>query len=434
MRAFPIDFIRQAIEQTLLEEHIINPKYVGGKDQVALTSFYEQLQNQQQVDRFLEVYRDLTDQQNRLGLIANGVLVSSENPTITNVRQGLVIPMNWTCSFRCTLANRDSMVDTINNLIERLKGRKIDIAEINETGELFKVETIGQRNGLYSGKPTSSIWCYLVNPVSGDLEDNVVDTWVRNTLTYFPLRSYPTNTPVVFYASDINSHLATIVLDETTNQYKVVENDNTEPNVIFAPKGQFTKYKMSMSFDAIRCETPITLNSEEYIEISFGGSATLVSEKIKLGNDLVRVSAQKKKIIANPDITFNNATIYELDPLELPHESAINSTINHIASNGFIPNTHADTLTPSIQYTFLIDEEVDLLKQLFEYSRYGNVNATANGISPNMIFEINEYWCAWGISNKYTFPAKIVSSIPVENTESDVMTIATTFEIQGENN
>ena len=60
MKAFPIDFVRQVIEQTLLEQHKLNQDlYYGGKDQVNLFSFYEQLQKDSEVDRYVEIYRDL---------------------------------------------------------------------------------------------------------------------------------------------------------------------------------------------------------------------------------------------------------------------------------------------------------------------------------------------------------------------------------------
>ena len=88
MKGFSIDFIRQVIEQKLLEEHIKEPtKYFGGKGQVNLFSFYEQLQKEDEVNRFVEVYRDLTEQQNRTGLIMNGTIIAPENPTITNLSQ-----------------------------------------------------------------------------------------------------------------------------------------------------------------------------------------------------------------------------------------------------------------------------------------------------------------------------------------------------------
>ena len=88
MRSFPIDFVRQVIEQTLLEEKIKEPnKYFGGDSQVKLFSFYEQLQKDDEVNRYVEIYRDLTEQQNRTGLIMNGTIIAPENPTITNVNQ-----------------------------------------------------------------------------------------------------------------------------------------------------------------------------------------------------------------------------------------------------------------------------------------------------------------------------------------------------------
>ena len=122
MRSFPIDCCRQVIEQTLLEEKIKEPnKYFGGDSQVKLFSFYEQLQKDDEVNRYVEIYRDLTEQQNRTGLIMNGTIIAPENPTITNVNQCLIIPMSFTCNFRVKLKDRDMALDTINNLIGVLK-------------------------------------------------------------------------------------------------------------------------------------------------------------------------------------------------------------------------------------------------------------------------------------------------------------------------
>ena len=52
LKIFPIDFIRQAFEQKLLIEHNNNQELFGGKDQVNIFSFYEQLKSQDEVDRF----------------------------------------------------------------------------------------------------------------------------------------------------------------------------------------------------------------------------------------------------------------------------------------------------------------------------------------------------------------------------------------------
>ena len=74
-RAFEIDFVRQVIYQTLLKEHNEHPTdFIGGVNELALTSFYEHLLSNEEIDRYIETVRDLNDQQNRTGLIANGTI------------------------------------------------------------------------------------------------------------------------------------------------------------------------------------------------------------------------------------------------------------------------------------------------------------------------------------------------------------------------
>ena len=68
IRTFPIEFIRQALVQTMFEEKQKNPNFFGGDNEIQLTSLYEQLKSQGEVDRFTERFRDLTDQQNRMNL------------------------------------------------------------------------------------------------------------------------------------------------------------------------------------------------------------------------------------------------------------------------------------------------------------------------------------------------------------------------------
>lgn len=434
MKAYPIDFVRQILEQTLLEQSIDHEQYIGGSDQVSIKSFYEQVQTQEQVDRFVETFRDLTDQANRTGLIANGIVSLTENPTITNVRTSLVIPMNWNCMIRCTLEDRDIVVDSINNMISKLKGRKVDIAEFSD-GELFKVETVGSTG---TGAPKLLVRSYI-----GEIDtDNNVSDQVQLKLTDYLSKGIGYSgspTKKYFYAQDEYGKMMTIIYDTSEGKYKVATQDSELPSaytndMIWCPTGKtFERYKVSMSFDSIRVDEPKTLNGKEFMYISFGGSATLTNLSTKLGNDLQVVKFTKTKVITSSgDISLSSS--YYLDPLELPNANDISSTINHIASNGFVPNTHANTITPSVQYTFLIDEDEGLLKQLFEYSRYGIVSPSNNGISPNMIFTIDEYWCSWGYVDKYTFSAKITNSVAVENTESDVMTIQLSLEIQGANN
>lgn len=432
LKTFPIEFIRQAIEQTLAIAHNDNVNLFGGKEQINITSFYEQLKSQEEVDRFVETYRDIADQQNRTGLIGNGVILSPENPTITNLYSSLIIPFSWTCSIRCTLANRDQMLITINNLISELKGRKCDIAQLDcvdanghPYSTPFMVGTIGENDGA----PALQNGDYL-----GTIEDtqdiqNIIDNLVaNNVVVHQTLGSW-------FYATNDAGKLKVFVLTE--DGLVVKEDDGTYPDIIFPPEHtSFEKFKLSMSFDSLRCDEPRTLNSEEYCEISFGGSCTLVSDKVALGNDLIKIGVVRKQIKAETPITYANQTIQYLEPLEMPSGNSANTQLNQLVSNKFKTNSHTDGIGLNIQYSFIADFNIDLIKWWFDYARYGDIENDNNNkplISPNIIYEISEFWSSWGIVKNKKYLGKIVDDIEIENTESDTLTLGITMQVQGEN-
>lgn len=539
IKSFPISFVQVALEQTLQKLHNDNPNLVGGKNQIEIHSFYEQLKTQDEVDRFVETFRDLTEQQNRSGLIANGILMSPENPTITNLYTSMIIPMTWACSLRVKLSDRDLMLETINALIDELKGSKVDIAELkcrDDQGRAiyvpFAVGTIGHIDGtpyikcgdyigdFASSTPTnndiktrlSSLGAiglgtnltnneYLYLGANGEIKVAQVTKGISNIQGTIPT-PYPdittsgsddiiltftsTNSfdsvpdistvkfhfyltdgydqedkeivPTSYQASIVNgklqiratflnllsnfetSFIATDVLISTItttitsiDEYKLVA--SSEYDIIFPPEHEsFEKYKLSLSFEGLRCDTPRTLNGDEYCEISFGGSATLVNNGVKLGNDLVKLSVVKSKIMAESPITFTSAPVYWLEPLELPSGNGANTIPNQLVSNAFKVNTHTDSLTLTLQYTFILDNDQTFLNQLYKYGRYGTQGITVNDISPNMIYNIDEWWSSWGVVDKETFKAKLIESVDIENTESDTMTISITMQIQGDNN
>lgn len=432
-KAFPIDFVRQVLEQTLFEEHAnSNNKYFGGKDQVNILSFYEQLQKDEEVDRYVEIYRDLVDQQNRTGLIMNGTLIAPENPTITNINQCLIIPMSFTCSFRVKLENRDLAIATINNLIKKLKGRKQDIAMF-EDGSLLKVGTVAND---VDGSPATLKGDYI-----GEHDDDfsINEDIAQNIKPYFEEKDiyFQESLSMYYYMEDISTS-SMIVVKKTTNGWERIENDGTNPDIVFPPANKtFEKFKISMSFDSIRCDEPRNLNADEYCVISFGGSATLVSENVLLGNELTKLAIAKYSIVAKEPITLDRIDNW-LEPLELPSGNNADTQMNKLLSNKFITNTHTDSLTVSMQYTFILDKNIEFLKQMFRYARYGKQGTLEenyeDGITPNMIYRVKEYWSAWGEVNVEEYKAKVVSSIDIENTESDTLTITIPLQVQGENN
>ena len=440
MKAFPIDFVRQIIEQTLEQEHYLFPKrYFGGKRQVNLFSFYEQLDKGSNIDRYVEMYQDLIDEQNRADLIMNGVILAPENPTITNIYSATIIPMTFTCAFKLILENRDDAINTIDHMIEMLKGRKQDVALFND-GSIFMVGTMG--NNII-GAPQIKNRDFI--GVSNSAITNV-NTWLNSRLsslisTYGLTSSLQVN-DCVYVGIDLtrSTRLKAIRITQVSPTFEgeFVTDEDNEYGIFVPPDINYEKYKVSLSFDSLRCDQPITLNAKEYFTISFGGSATLVSNGVKLGNDMVKVSFEKKQIIADPTISITD-TPHWLEPLEMPSSNNANTKVNNLLSNRFISNSHTNALAISLQYTFILDENNSLLEQWFDYGRYGTqADGTevtyANGITPNMIYEIKELWITWGDVKAKTFNAKIVESIDVEETESDVLSITIPLQLQGDNN
>ena len=430
LKSFPIDFIRQIIVQTLEEEHYKEPmKYFGGSGQVNLFSFYEQLEKEEEVNRFVELYRDLTEQQNRTGIIANGVIVAPENPTFTNINQKTIVSMDFSVNFRTTLENRDMMLDSINRLFEIRKGRKVDIAQF-DNGKLLVVGTIANnvngtpllRNGDYIGEiagvdvdaECTALISAITNNSRVSIEDSTHDQW---------------------YYVKVGSYLKVVYYDYETDVYSLLVDNGNYQNIIFPPEhNSFEKWKVSISFDSQRVDTPITTNAKEYCKISFGGSASVVNSSIRLGNDLTKLSFTKYGILTKTNITFSNAPTYWLEPLEMPSGNNPNIIPNQLASNKFIPNTHTDSVASNIQYSFVCDEDIALLSQWYDYGRYGTSGITVNDITPNLLYDIVEIYSSWGNISFKSYRAKLTESIDIENTEGDVITLSINVQPQGSNN
>lgn len=418
MKTMSIDYIRELIENTLTEEHEKNPNFFGGKNQVNLFSFYEQLQEDYEVDRFTEVYRDLVDQQNRTGLIMNGTIVAPENPQMLNTHNHTIIPLTYNVSFRVALKDRDDTLATLDNLFKVLKGRKQDIAEL-DTGKLIEVGTIGNN---VSGVPEINDYDFI-----GTLSDiNDIDTEIRDKFDYYSTFGFIHSATHLYFENSGKLYLAEYDSDNdvwTIDQYGVPQHTS------------FSKCKVSISFDSIRIDEPKTLNAKEYITIMFGGSATLADGNVVFGNQLTKVGIKKYKVKAQTDIAITD-DYHWLEPLEMPSGLGVSGEISQLASHNFLQNTHNDGIKASIDYSFVLDFAEPLIKQWFRYARYGLqgtvANSYSNGVSPNMLYKIKEIWSSWGEVEVYEITAKLVDNVDIENTESDSLSIKTTFDIQKE--
>lgn len=445
IKGFPIDYLRQIFEQTLLREHLKNNNYFGGKDQVFIASLYEQLVEGDDVDRFVDNISDISNQQNRTSTILNGVITAPSNPTITNLYSCTIVPMEYVCSLRCREVDNPQALETLNNLIEELKGSKVDVAELKCVSEEFGtsyvpfvVGTIGHNDGA----PYIKSGDYLGHITSA----NDVDTLLNALYTNQDLSINIQQTDTWLYCERSNKLVVVYGVYNGlshTFTWSVLEDDGSHPEIIFPPEHvSFEKYKVSISCEAMRCDPPFDLNGDKYNFLSFGGSATLQNASVMFGNDLVKVAIQKNKIIvsdnANQNIVFGgSATKYWVEPLEMPSGNNPSTKLIQLASNNFKTNSHTDGITPTLQYSFVVDKSIPLIKQWFDYARYGDINVNQSeslAMSPNLIYNVYEVWSSWGEVEIKSKLAKISDSSDIDITEGDTMTIGIVLQIQGENN
>ena len=420
MKTVAIEFVRQVLEQTLYEEHLKNSNYCGGKDQVGLFSFYEQLLDGEEVDRFIENYADLISQQNRSSLILNGVITAPENPQIINIHTHDIRPLEFRVGFRLNVANRDIAIDTIENMFSILKGRKRDVA-LFESGKLFMLGTIAN-NVKGSPKITSGDFIGTIDDMTN------IDTSVKAKITSI-------QTLLGSYVNDAT----TLYFENAFKLYKVDYNQNNSTwsvDETFKYNGKrFSKYKVSISFDTTRVDEPRTLNGEEPVTISFGGSATIVSGEVELGNDLTKVSFKKSLIKAQTNISLTDS-VHWLEPLEMPNNLGIANEISQLASSNFLQGKQNTGVNPTISYSFVLDKSEPLIYQWWKFARYGiqgketDTPQYSTGVTPNTIYEIVEYWSSWGIIEKISYNAKATENVEGENTESDAISIKLNFEVQ----
>ena len=207
----------------------------------------------------------------------------------------------------------------------------------------------------------------------------------------------------------------------------------------------FEKMKISLSFTDMRATDPYTLTGTEYFEITFGGGATLTTKNVKLGNDLVKVRIAKDRVVTGNNSSFQfrdnaNVVYYTLDPQEKASGNSAGTIENKLKSNNFLTNTHTDSLVVTKQHTFVYNDEIELLNQWYEYASYGNQNLDNSGniqqasMTPNIIYKISEIENSWCDIKERHFETKIVDDIEINDTDSDIITIGLTMQIQGANN
>ena len=157
--------------------------------------------------------------------------------------------------------------------------------------------------------------------------------------------------------------------------------------------------------------------------------------KLFIGKNYIRISSSEIYDFKTDGVI----TYTELEPLELSSGNSSNDVPNQIRSNFFKTNSHTDSIAITLQYSFICDLSIDLIEKWFDYARYGESDLGDNNsflptsITPNVVYSIKELWSSWGEVKVKTIKTKIAGDISIENTESDVMSMTLTMQIQGEN-
>lgn len=439
---FAIDYVRQVIVQTLKQNCIdSNERLIGNENDVSLVSFYEHLATNEEVDRFVRTISDLTKQENRLSLILNGVIASPTSNNIVNLNKYTIIPLEFNVGFRCTLPDRDIALESLYEMVKVLKGRKRDVA-VFDNGKVFVVGTIANnsigspalKNGDFIGKFVSAAANSQINSIRTNLANMGLTVPTATLGDYYYFED--------FWSGKLCVAVYKTVVDENdieSNEWVLTEDDHTSyPHIIFPPEhNSFVKKQVSLSFEAMSVGEPRIINGRDYIDISFGGSATVADYGVRMGNQLTKVGVKRKTLkLPSTDITFSDTYTW-LEPLELPSGGNLNTIPNQLMSNKFLVNSHTDALTPTNQYTFVIDNS-SLLDYWFKMGRYGitaNItSASVAGVSPNIIYDVVDIWSAWGNVEWINYKGKLYGDIEQENTEGDILTLSISMQVQGENN
>jgi hypothetical protein len=464
MAIYDIDLLRQLFVDKLNDNTIF------------LASFYEQIQDEQQIERYVETIKELLSLQNREKSVSNykamGIIAQSGNAEIINIKQNYISPLEYQARFDIELNDRDYVLGKLKTLINDLRGRKFDLA-LRSTGQVVIFQEPFIFNDLHT-LPLITNNMYIPytgsNPITGGSAstDFITHLKTRVVLTiatlnipqtiYFTFGGnfYSTiyqHTDWVGVSSNITAYNATTEkeeatvssfsnLTEMTNAINAFVNASGRTNRgvlrIFSTESQGygyrtiglgtetrstpvllgttpTFYKLSLSFDGIQSQEPYINNGVDRVFLFFGGSATVVESKVSLGNDIVLNTIQVGK---------NTGTIFTVEPTEIPASLSVSDDTFQTYANGYRTQDRNLAIGNKMAYSFIYDNTNSLYNGLYEYARFGTNAATY----AQQVFTIKEYRYSFGVLTLNTFFAKL-GDVATSNTNGDVMTISVNFKV-----
>jgi hypothetical protein len=382
---------------------------------IFLASFYEQIQDDQQIERYVETIKELLALQNREKSESNykamGIIAQSGNAEIINIKQNYISPLEYQARFDIELSDRDYVLGKLKTLINDLRGRKFDIIQLsNNTTIIPVIPSVSASTGLIAMQNN-----ILITPTSGiSPNDSGTKTAIINDI----LAKYSLVLGTTYTIYQINSPVSNAfqLLQRTFERVSIsggsFVNTLSDATVV----GTISeRYKLSLSFDGIQSQEPYINNGVDRVFLFFGGSATVVEHKVSLGNDIILNTIQVGK---------NTGSIFTVEPTEIPASLSVSDDTFQTYANGYRTQDRNLAIGNKMAYSFIYDNTITLYNDLYTYARFGT-NASTYA---QQVFTIKEYRYSFGVLTTNTFYAKL-GDVATSNTNGDVMTLSVNFKI-----
>jgi hypothetical protein len=412
MEIYEIDLVRALFANKLNDPSIF------------LASFYEQIQDQEQITRYVDTIKDLIALQNRekseSDYKAMGIIAQAGDSEILNIKTNYIVPTNYSARFDIELADRDYVLGKIKALINDLRGRKFEVIQLANGNYVFPaIPTIDTATDKIINNQVNFLpqvnWTLFTPSTNLDITNPANDATLISDIV--GQHVIPNTMNWTFYFI-YNNKLWTRRISRTgASSYSMtsaVEVDDIE--------GQ---YKLSISFNGVQSQEPYINNGLDRVYIFFGGNVTITDSKVMLGNDIVQTTIQVGK---------DTGTIFNVEPNEIPASLALDTDGYGEWGTGYRGKERIIGVANKLSYSFIYDTTIALYNDLYRYSRFG-VGTSQVLTSPltvtdyaNQEFTLKEYRYSYGKLVVDKFYAKL-GEITTQNTNGDVMMLSVAFTV-----
>jgi hypothetical protein len=402
MATYDIDLLRALMVDKLNDNSIF------------LASFYEQIQDEEQITRYVDSIKELIALQNseksKSGYKAMGIISQSGSADILNIKQNYIVPLEYDVRLDIEITDRDYVLGKIKQLIDDLRGRKFDVIQLVSGQVVVPVTpTIVTSNDKMVFTNNILIGQTATTTPNGETQKSELIADILNrfqvdigtTYTFYQLNTLPGSTIELLRRTLLRSTVG----DTTIN----ILSDVTDLGDVIS------RNKISMSFNGIQSQEPYINNGVDRVFLFFGGSATIVDNNVTLGNDIITTTIQKGK---------NTGTIFTVEPTELTGSLDVSDDTFQTWANGYQSTDRNMAIANKVSYSFVFDRSNTFYEELYKYGRYG-----AGAGSPSVVglaqieLTVKEYRYSFGVLTIDKFYAKL-GSVNTQNTNGDVMTIS----------